>query len=509
MAWPPTDHGDVQDVVTSLRSAVAALRVQPGPATILKVFPDNAFPVNTITAWSGSLAGGTDAAGAYRNMTVAGGAVTSARFAVDLSSTYWVKLKVGGDLPNRIQVNFYNASGTFVSNTIVYVYASSNVTYPVTAAGVAVTQAFRVDVPATTGITQADLIITPRSTAAGDATNQGTTRIYAWRTGKASDLPFQPRYNLGIPYRGIGLQKLRDDFGWHTSGMTEAQMTSHLQFLVDTFGLRRGDGIRMFMSLDTALNKDGAGVPTSWKPAVWTGIATWMTVVRNFGLKYIPSLYYPTPWTGGEVGITWDRTAMTNTSKAAGYYDVTVEMAAYLDTFEDIVAIDPINEYSWALGFTGAYSAPYYTYQQRAAAYDNIASAVRAGSSKLITASQAAGYEAQATLHFQDPALHDVIDYHSYNAPVAFYTPQFDKPIMAGEFGPAESTSASQAVADQAIPVMNALPSYVSAAYFWTNFAVVHPAPGNSYTGSITSQPMIDAFKAHTPAVDQRNRYWT
>ena len=271
-------------------------------------------------------------------------------------------------------------------------------------------------------------------------------------------------------------------------------------------GLRDGDTLRLFLAADYALTRDGSGVPTGINAQAWTNLDTVLGIVADLDLKIVPVLFFPFPFAGSG---GFDRAAMTNSAKATGYQNRTRELCSFLNGYEQVVAIDPINEYGWTLTFTPGGGASY-TPQQTAACYENLAAGARQGTSKPLLASCATGHEAVATFAFQDPDSYDVVSLHSYNGAIDFYRPHWGKPVVAGEFGPdtANDPDADAALKPaQTVAVMEALPARVSAAWLWSGFVVTDHSRGlTDRHGS--NQPLIDEFVAFTPAADSKMRAW-
>jgi hypothetical protein len=393
---------------------------------------------------------------------------------------YLVKLRCGGSLLNSVQVDLYDVARAYVRNTVTYAFTSGAFEPPVV--GTPVTQTVRITVPDDSTVTGAVLLVR------GEA-----TRVYGWRIDDVSRLPRLPLYRMPLPYRGAAVQSFCSTLAWLVdTRVDERAVRRHVAWLVETLDLRPGDGLRVFLNADCGMLWH-SGLPTGWQPRAWDMIDAAVRSVSEHGLQLLPVLYYPTPFPFER---SFRREVVHAPDLARAYRARTTELAAHLDAHEVVRALDLVNEYAWALSNSSG-DGPRPGARQVAACFEDIADAARRGSGKPVVASLAYGHEGVAALLVQDPASYDVLSYHSYSAPLAFFQPQWDVPVIAGEYGPDVTLHDERLIAEQTIDVMHALPAMVSAAYLWTDFALVHPTPHRE--GRVRNPSVVQAFRASRP----------
>lgn len=461
--------------------------------TTFPYLPNGSVSYKSPFGWAlGSNPTGIDENGYYIDQSV--GNTVGTKVPCTPSAVYVLAIKAKGRMPNKIEIQYFTAANAYVSNSFLYFYSStvdgtSAIKAPYLNQLVELAKTFTANSGGT--ITQ----MAVKFFYEVDQVPGNSTRIYGWHLEARSNVANFHRKKIDLPFRGVGCNQMLQLNRWSTEPtVTPALIDGHIQFLQDSFGLTPGDAIRVFVTADAGIQRVG-GIPDSFTPLFWTNVAALVTAISSRGLKLIPLLFWPLAFYSTSP-LQFDRTAAANPAKAAGYEKLAEELARYFHTVACVPALDVLNEYAFNMTFTptAGVSDPGYTPEQTARLFEALARGCRRGTDKPLIASCATGKDLIPVLAIQDPASYDIISYHSYNSNAGFFQPMYDKPIIAGEYGPDVFEADAGIKQTQVAAVQAALPGLVGAAWMWSDYGVIHPTV--SVAGSIRDSVIVDAYKA-------------
>jgi len=460
--------------------------------TTFLYLPKGSVNYKSLFGWAGSQPTGVDESGFYLEQSV--GNTVGTKVPCTPGATYVIAMKAKGRMPNKIEMQYFTAAGAYVSNSFVYFYSSTvdgttAIKAPYLNQVVELAKQFTADAGGT--ITQMAIRIPYEA----DMVPGNAPRYYGWHLEARANVANFHRKKINLPFRGVGCNQMCQVNRWTVEpAVTPALIDSHIQFLQDSFALTPGDGVRVFLSADAGIQRVG-GIPDSFVPEFWTNVAALVTAIQSRGLKLIPLLFWPLEFYSSDPR-QFDRSAAANPEKAAGYARLAQQLAAYFHNIACVPALDVLNEYAFNMTFTptSGVSDPGYTPEQTARLFETIAAGCRQGTDKPLIASCATGKDLIPVLAIQDPASYDIISYHSYNSNAGFFQPMYDKPIIAGEYGPDVFETDAGIKQTQTAAVQAALPALVNAAWFWSDYGVIHPT--TSAAGSIRDAVIVNAYKA-------------
>lgn len=494
------DEADSVSLTAQERAAVTALVSAPrNPArvateTTFPYLPNGATRYKSVFGFSGTNATGVDENGFYLEQSVSHATGLNSKVPCTPGASYILAIKAKGRMPNKIEINYFTAANAYVSNSFVYMYSStvsdvSAIKAPYVNQVMELAKTFTANAGGT--ITQMYI----RFFYETDMTGTNLPRYYGWFIEATANVAKFHRKQIDLPFRGVGCNQMLQLNRWSTEPtVTPALIDGHIQFLQDSFGLTPGDAIRVFVTADAGIQRVG-GIPDSFTPLFWTNVAALVTAISSRGLKLIPVLFWPLEFYSTSP-LQFDRTAAANPAKAAGYEKLAEELARYFHTVACVPALDVLNEYAFNMTFTptAGVSDPGYTPEQTARLFEALARGCRRGTDKPLIASCATGKDLIPVLAIQDPASYDIISYHSYNSNAGFFQPMYDKPIIAGEYGPDVFEADAGIKQTQVAAVQAALPGLVGAAWMWSDYGVIHPTV--SVAGSIRDSVIVNAYKA-------------